>query len=461
MPPDTSPSLVVASNRGPLSFRFDDTGQPVPGATAGGLAGSLRDLLVGTGSTWVACAMTDADRAAAAAGLQREEGLRIVTVEPDADRYAMAYDVVSNATLWFVHHHLYDLARRPRFERRWHEAWDAYRELNRSIADEVVEHAVDGDTALVQDYHLSLVPAMVRAVRPDVAVVHFSHTPFADPGLLRVLPDGVGQELLQGLAASRACGFHTRRWADAFVACCVDQGVEPPATVVTPLAPDAAKLADRARSDACRSAAARLAALVGDRRLVVRVDRMELSKNLVRGFWALDELLEEHPEHRGAVVMLALAYASRQGLPEYLAYRSEVEQVAAVVNERWGTADWQPVLLDIADDPDRSFAALTMADVLLVNPIRDGLNLVAKEGPLVNDRDGVLVLSREAGAWDELHDAALGINPYDITETAAALHQALGMAPGERAERATSLRARVAAHTPRQWLDDQLAAVRR
>lgn len=458
MSPETRSSLVVASNRGPLSFRLDDGGRPVPAASAGGLAGSLRDLLVGSEATWVACAMSEADRAAAAGGLMREEGLRIVTVEPDAAQYAMAYDVVSNATLWFVHHHLYDLSRRPRFDRRWLEAWDAYRAFNRAVADQVVEAAADGATALVQDYHLALVPAMVRAARPDVAVVHFSHTPFADPGVLRVLPDAAGIELLRGMAGATVCGFHTERWADAFVACCADRGVDPPATLVTPLIPDRAKLAERASSDACRAAGARLTDAVGGRRLIVRVDRVELSKNLVRGFWALDELFASHPEHRGTVVMAALAYASRQGLPEYLAYRSEVEQVAALVNDRWGTADWQPVLLDIADDPDRSFAALTMADVLLVNPIRDGLNLVAKEGPLVNDRHGVLVLSREAGAWAELHDLALGVNPFDVTETAEALHRALTMTADERAAHADALRRRVDRHPPRRWLDDQLAA---
>lgn len=461
MAEDAPAALVVASNRGPLSFTFGDDGTPVPAGSAGGLAGSLRDLVLGSGAVWVACAMSEADRAASAAGLMREEGLRIVSVEPDADRYAMAYDVVSNATLWFVHHHLYDLPRRPRFDRRWRRAWDAYRALNRSVADQVAAHAADGAVALVQDYHLALVPAMVAEQRPDVAVVHFSHTPFADPGVLRVLPDHAGVELLQGMAAATACGFHTRRWADAFLACCADRGTGPSATFVSPLSTDPDRLAARASSDACRAAAARLGEVVGDRRVIVRVDRMELSKNLVRGFWALDELLEHHPEHRGSVVMLALAYASRQGLPEYLAYRAEAEQVAALVNQRWGTADWQPVVLDVADDADRSFAALTMADVLLVNPVRDGLNLVAKEGPLVNGRDGVLVLSREAGASAELDGPALGVNPFDVTETADALHRALTMDGAERAERAAELRRRITGRPPRRWLDDQLAAAGR
>jgi trehalose 6-phosphate synthase len=448
--------LVVASNRGPFSFRFDGT-ELVPAGTAGGLAGSLRDLLIGSEAHWVACAMSDADRAASAAGRMQAEGLTVVTVEPQRQEYAMAYDVVANATLWFVHHHLFDLARRPRFDRHWGEAWDAYRAFNQRFAELVADHAAPGGAVLVQDYHLALVPAMIGQRRPDVRIVHFSHTPFADPGVLRVLPDAARRELLTGMA-SAVCGFHTDRWSAAFAACCADAGLAAPRRFTAPLAPDPDRLVARVGSAACRAAAARLAEQVGDRQVIVRADRVELSKNLVRGFWALDALLDAHPEHRGRTVMLALAYASRQGLPEYLAYRSEVEQVAAAVNERWASGDWQPLVLDIADDPDRSLAALTMADVLLVNPVRDGLNLVAKEGPLVNRRDGQLVLSREAGAYEELHDVALGVNPFDVSETAAALHQALAMDRDERAARAAALRQRIAGRPARHWLDDQLAA---
>jgi len=433
-------------------------GVVVPTGSAGGMAGSLHDLVQGSGAIWVACAMSEGDRAAVAAGAMHEDGLHIVPVTPDPTDYAMAYDVVSNATLWFLHHHLYDLARRPRFDRRWHEAWAAYRAFNQAISDQVTRLAGDGAVVLVQDYHLSLVPAMVRADRPDLAVAHFSHTPFADPGVLRVLPDEAGAELLGGLAGATACGFHTERWAASFRACCVDRGIDPPATFASPLSPEPNRLASRASSAGCRAAAERIESLAAGRQVILRVDRVELSKNLARGFWAFDDLLDRHPEHRGAVVLLALAYPSREGLAEYLAYRAEVEQTAAMVNERWGTDQWMPVILDIADDAERSFAALTRADVLLVNPVRDGLNLVAKEGPLVNEHDAVLVLSHEAGAADELGGPALVVNPFDVVATSDALHQALTMTARERAERAVELRRRSLARPPRQWLDDQVSA---
>jgi len=458
-------ALVVVSNRGPLSFRLDDDGEPVAAGTGGGLAGTLHPLLTGTGSTWVAASMSDADRLAADRGLMAEDGLRIVMVAPDPEVYRMAYDVVSNATLWFCHHHLFDLPRRPRFDRHWSEAWDGYRTFNRLFADAVAAEAAATEVVLVQDYHLSLTGAMLAKSRPDLKTVHFSHTPFADPNVLRCLPSVAAGELLAGMAGFGACGFHASRWEEAFRAAYSDPELvsfagtgRPPTTFTAPLGPDVQAIVDEAGSTAVAEAATELDRVVGDRKLVVRVDRVELSKNILRGLWAFEELLEGRPEWRGRVVMLALAYPSREGLADYLSYRSEVEHLTERINDRWGTGDWTPVVLDVADDRSRSVAALTRYDVLLVNPVRDGLNLVAKEGPLVNKADGVLVLSREAGAWAELQSAAVGVNPFDVTATADALDLALSMDGAERRRRAEALRDVVLGRTAADWLADQLAA---
>jgi trehalose 6-phosphate synthase len=444
--------LLVVSNRGPLSFGLDEQGRPQAVGSAGGLAGTLHSIFEGSGVTWVACAMSEADRAAANAGLMAEKGLGLVMVDPDLDTYKMAYNVISNSALWFAHHHLFDAARRPRIDHRWLEAWDAYREVNRLFAEAVAASASDGAVVLVQDYHLTLVPAMLAKLRADLSTVHFSHTPFADPNILRMLPTAAAKELLEGMAGSNACGFHAHRWEAAFVACCRDAGVEPPATFISPLAPDVAKLHEQISNPNVERAAERLATQIGDCKAIVKIDRVEPSKNLLRGFLAFDELLRTRPDMRGRVVQVALSYASRQELPEYLAYGTEVELAARRVNE------WTPVILEIADDHDRSLAALTLYDVLLVNPLRDGLNLVAKEGPIVNRKDGVLALSTEAGAYDELAGASLGINPFDITETAAALETALDMSDVERAARSEELRRLVTKRRPKDWLDDQLAA---
>ncbi len=457
--------LVVVSNRGPLSFRLDARGRPEATGSAGGLAGTLHPLLAGSGVIWVSASMSQADRLASAEGLMAEDGLSIVPVHPDPDVYRMAYDVIANATLWFCHHHLFDLARRPRFDRHWQKAWSAYRTYNELFADSVATHAPNGATVLVQDYHLALCGTMLRQSRPDLRTVHFSHTPFADPNMLRVLPDAAAAELLEGMAGFGACGFHTARWEAAFRTCFDDAvlsgELEAPATFHAALGPDPEAMGVEAQSAACRAAGTELDRLIGDRKLIVRVDRVELSKNILRGCWAFEDLLESRPEWRDRVVLLALAYPSREGLADYLAYRAEVEHTVARINETWGTARWTPIVLDVADARERSVAALQRYDVLLVNPVRDGLNLVAKEGPLVNRTDGILVISREAGAWEELRSAAIGINPFDVSGTSDALYRALTMDGPQRARWASELRDLVLGHTAADWLADLLAAAQK
>jgi trehalose 6-phosphate synthase len=260
------------------------------------------------------------------------------------------------------------------------------------------------------------------------------------------------------MAAHLSCGFHSPRWAQAFEACCAEVLGHVPPTFVAPLGPDAENLARVVISEASRTWDEWLTGVLGDRQMVLRVDRVELSKNVLRGFLAFDELLAGHPELRERVTFVALVYASRQGLPEYLAYRTEVEHLAAQVNHRWATPGWTPVVLDVSDNYPRSVAALRRYDVLLVNPLRDGLNLVAKEGPIINANDGLLALSREAGAWAELSDTALEVNPFDVAGTAEVLATALTMPAPERAKRSAALRQAAGRRTPRDWLDDQLAA---
>ena len=456
--PSSSRPVVVVSNRGPVAFEATHDGQLVGRRGAGGLVSGIGPLVARTGATWLAAAISDGDRAAAASGLVEAEGFRVRLLALDEDTYRLAYDVVSNEVLWFAHHGLWDLAREPSFGVEWPAAWDAYRTVNRAFADAVAESAPEGAAVLVQDYHLCLVAAHLLERRPDLRCVHFSHTPFAPPVWFGALPDAAGQELLAGLAAHRACGFHTQRWADDFLASArMLAGLEP-RTFVSPLASDPDDIRAVAASPECAAALAALEDRVGDRAVIGRVDRVELSKNILRGFLAYDVLLEQHPEHRGRVVFVAGAYGSRAGVPGYASYRAAIDRAVAEVNERWGTADWQPIVLQVEDDHPRSIALLRRADVLLVNPIRDGLNLVASEGVLVSDRDAVLALSPEAGAWERLHPGALAVPPFDLVGTADALHRALTMPAAARAERAATLRALVEERTPADWLADQLTA---
>lgn len=462
--------LVVASNRGPFTLETAPDGSVEARAAAGGLAPSLAGALAepgtvpDTGALWVAAALTEADRSEAAAGPKAvatgQEGLSLSTVSLAPEIYQAAYDVIANGTLWFLFHGLFDRARRPRIDRVWREAWDGFRAYNEAFAEAVAAQAAPGATVVVNDYHLVLVGNRLAELRPDLETAYFSHTPFCLPGDLAMLPDDAADELLESMAAFGACGFHTARWEDEFRRCCSAAGLEAPHTFVAPLGADAARLDEVVASQPCRERLAALEERLDGRKLLLRSDRVELSKNLIRGFLAFDELLAAAPEWRGGVVFVARVYSSRESLSEYLAYRTEVEHVAERVNERWGTAGHAPVVLDVDDDFPATVAALTRSDVLLVNPIRDGLNLVAKEGPAVNSHDGVLVLSREAGAYEELADAAIGLNPFDISGTAAALATGLEMPAAERKARATQLRHLVRSRTPADWLREVRAAAR-
>jgi len=454
-----SSPLVMVSNRGPLTFSRDDDGELTAVRGAGGLVSSLGPIMREMGATWIAAAMTDGDREAAAEGVVDSEGFRVHTLAVDPQAYRMAYDVVSNATLWFLHHGLFDLSRRPRLDRRWAEAWAAYRDVNHAFARAVIDQAEEGATVLVQDYHLALVGTWLAQERPDLRAVHFTHTPFCNPDLLRVLPSAVAEELLGGMCSHAACGFHARRWADNFSACCSEVLGYEPTTFVSPIASDYAGMEEIAASDECAQEMSRLDDMLAGRQMILRVDRIELSKNLLRGFLAFDDLLTTRPEWRGRVVFVALVYPSRESLPEYLAYRQEVEVLARLLNDKWATPGWDPIVLDTSDNYARSVAALVRYDVLLVNPVRDGLNLVAKEGAVLNRNDGVLALSREAGAWDELGGTALEVNPYDVAGTSDVLSTALTMGAGERSAHAAALRKAAEARAPSDWLDDQLAVV--
>ncbi|HEY3142410.1 MAG TPA: trehalose-6-phosphate synthase [Acidimicrobiales bacterium] len=451
-------AIVIVSNRGPLSFTTDDRGDLVARRGAGGLVSGLAPLMTGAEATWIASAISDGDRLAAGRGTMEAEGLRARLLAIDPETYRQAYDLVSNETLWFIHHGLYDLPRAPAFNGDFRDAWLAYRRLNERFAGAVAEDAPHGAVVLVQDYHLALMGHHLATDRPDLATVHFTHTPFAPPDWLGVLPDQVASEYLSGMAAFNACGFHTQRWADEFLANCRPRLVSPPRTFVSPLPADIDDARQTAASPACAAALAEIEQQVGDRRVIGRSDRIELSKNLVRGFLAYDDLLSRYPEWREQVVFVASVYPSRQGVADYVRYQDEVEDAVARINERWANPSWQPVILYTSDDYPRSVALLRRADVLLVNPIRDGLNLVAKEGALVNERDAVLCLSPEAGVWAELGAHALELQPFDVAGTADTLDRALRMPADDRRARATALREVVESRRPADWLADQMAA---
>ncbi|MFD9301644.1 trehalose-6-phosphate synthase [Streptomyces sp. NPDC060048] len=446
--------VLVAANRGPLSYALDADGALSARRGGGGLVSGLSAALAEQpGALWICAALSDADREAVRRGVA-EPGVRMLAVDPAV--YDDAYNGIANSVLWFLHHHLYDIPREPVFDAEFRRRWASYVTYNGAFAEALAEEAAQGACVLVQDYHLALVPGMLRDLRPDLRIGHFTHTPWASPDFLGMLPDDIRGQLLWGMLGADQVGFHTEQWAREFTA-----SAEPGAPVaVFPLGVDGDELRMLAHRPEVDAKLEVLREQTRGLRTIVRVDRTELSKNILRGLLAYRELLTVHPEWRGRVVHLASAYPSRQDLEAYRSYTRSVEELAASVNEEFGTPDWQPVVVSVEDDFARSLAVYRMADVALVNPVRDGMNLVAKEIPVVSDAGCVLVLSTGAGAYGELREDALTVNPFDVTQTAQALHTALSMPSAERADRTKRLAAAATALPPAQWLRAQLDALR-
>jgi trehalose 6-phosphate synthase len=474
-----SGTVLIASNRGPVSFTMSEDGALSMRRGGGGLVSGLSEVTKDVPDLlWVCAALSDGDRSAvrmSPEGRIDRAGydtgpLRMLDIPPAV--FHRAYNAVANSTLWFVNHLLYNTPTAPHFDARFQREWESYRDYNGMFALALAEEAAHGARVVVQDYHLTLTPAMLRLERPDLRIAHFSHTPWAPPEYFSLLPDDVAAEVLCGILGADHAGFLTARWAAAFMDCCetfLDARVDRANRTVAhedrvtrigvhSLGVNGEALWARAAEPDVESHMAAIRQQVGDRKLIVRIDRTELSKNIVRGLTAYREFLAAHPEWHGKVVHLAFAYPSRHDLPEYREYTAAVQRCAKELEDAFATDDWDPLILNVDDDYPRSLAAFRLADVLLVNPIRDGMNLVAKEGPVLS-QGCALVLSREAGAAAELGADSLLVNPYDVSGTAAALHEALMMPQDERVKRCARLRDAAVALPPRRWFADQLAAL--
>ncbi|MFE5142072.1 trehalose-6-phosphate synthase [Streptomyces fagopyri] len=456
--------ILVASNRGPVSYEVLEDGSLQARRGGGGLVSGLSAIGPDAGALWVCSALGEGDREAVRRGVG-EDGVRMLDI--DAAVHADAYNGIANSVLWFVHHMLYQTPLEPVFDQEFRRRWASYEAYNRAFARALADEAAEGAVVVVQDYHLTLVPGMLRELRPDLRIGHFSHTPWAPVDYFRMLPDDIAGQVLRGMLGADRLGFLTHRWADAFTACCeaLVGGLGTTRVGVHGLGADADFLRGRSHEADVTERMAALREQIGEgpdgraRRAIVRVDRTELSKNIVRGLLAYRQLLEDRPEWRERVVHVAFAYPSRQDLAVYRDYTAAVRTLADEINSEYGTPGWTPVVLHVKDDFARSLAAYRLADVALVNPIRDGMNLVAKEVPVVSDEGCVLVLSREAGAYEELGEDAVAVNPYDVVGTARALHEALSLPAGERAERTKRLAAAATALPPAQWFLEQLRAL--
>ena len=476
-------ALIVAANRGPVTFEMVEDGHLAQQRGEGGLVTALTGLCRQSEVTWVACARTEADVTWRSGTVTVAEGceIKVRFLAPEPAAYEGYYSVIANPLLWFLQHSMWDMPRSPVIDRADWQAWDkGYVVVNRLFAEaiaELVRAAPRPALVMLQDYHLYLVARYLRDMLPArkrPKVLHFVHIPWPGADYWRILPPAMRRPILDGLCAVDLLGFQTRDDGLDFIRTC--ESLLPRARVNFkhkrvwyrnhstyvrdfPISIDVGALRRLAQLQEVAKYRAEIRDLVGDRQMILRIDRTEPSKNIVRGFIAFDELLESHPEYHERVTFLALLVPSRIEVEEYRDYLDDLMVAAGRVNAKFGTSDWEPIRVLVGENYPRAVAALQLYDVLLVNAIADGMNLVAKEGPIVNRRDGVLVLSERTGARQQLEVGALIISPCDVRMTADVLHLALAMAPEERRERAERLRSSIEREDINAWLRWQLEAL--
>ncbi|MGC2373818.1 MAG: trehalose-6-phosphate synthase [Solirubrobacteraceae bacterium] len=479
-PPAQRSPLVLVSNRGPVTFGPDGEVQ----RGTGGLVTALSGLASHRDAVWIASAMNEHDAQVSHEHKARPFPVRspaggeyqVRLVVSNAEAYDRFYNVFANPMLWFIQHYLWDLSNAPDIRREEIEAFEfGYNAVNEDLARAVVEEIEHErePVVMVHDYHLYTLPGLVRRARPDVFLHHFIHIPWTQSDSWRVLPSRIRQEIFAGLLANDIIGFHTRSYRRNFLQCCrdlMDLEVDFERGVVgwegREVWVRAYPLPIDHKAALATAGGTRVAEfeqeLLRRRRdfLILRVDRADLSKNVLRGFSAFDLFLDQHPEFRERVTFMAQLMPSRTDVPEYAEYLERIEALVAVVNHRHGTPDWMPIQLKLRDDLEEAMAAYKHYDVLLVNAMFDGMNLVAKEGPIVNERAGVSILSENTGAHEELGEYALSVNPFDIQELADSIHAALDMPSSERARRSRGLVEIVTSRDPGDWIDEQLADIK-
>ncbi|WP_026370540.1 alpha,alpha-trehalose-phosphate synthase (UDP-forming) [Kallotenue papyrolyticum] len=475
-------TLILASNRGPVEFRRNEFGQIEGSRGSGGLVTAISAVSRLVAPVWIAAAMTEADREQAATADDRliewrneDARFNLRFVVPDAEDYRRYYNEIANPLLWFLQHYMWDAPRTPNITEDVWAAWAAYERVNAAFADAIfqeIERADHRALVLLQDYHLYLVGSLLRQrVQPATLLSLFVHIPWPGPDYWALLPQQMRDAILRSCCALDVIGFQTNRYRRAFLNTCL--AYLPEAQIgysentvtldghtvhlnVYPISIDVPGLLHMAEtSPTVRDHRYRLRGHLGDQ-TIVRIDRVEPSKNIVRGFQAFELMLEKYPEHRGRVKFLSFLVPSRLSVEEYGRYLEEIMIRVGWINTRYGTGEWQPIELFVGDDYERGIAAMQLYDVLLVNPIIDGMNLVVKEGATVNATGGVIVLSEGAGAAEQLAEGVLMVSPSDIVGTAEALHQALTMPLTERYRRAALLKRLVAEDDIAMWLYHQL-----
>ncbi len=458
---------IIVSNRGPIEYYKTPEGEYKTRHGSGWLITVLLSSIQRRRMVWIALAMTNADRL----GMQGDQtlppplsdvALRLLDIPEEI--YKRYYYNISNHLLWFAQHALLDPAVNTTFTQQTREDWEkGYCAVNDTIADATIRELDSRGTktpVIFQDYQLYLAPGKVRLKHPDALLGHVIYIPWPDARYLAMLPDYIIQSIYRSMAMNDFIGFQTLHDAQNFLvgATYFLEGADVqwdntsstrpgmlfwhgrrvqiclyPAT----LSPEYLHPAiDPKDAEAAMKDLYAKNAIINDRKLILRVDRVEPTKNIIRGFEAYEQLLKTHPEMHRHVTFVALLIPSREGIPEYYSYEQGVRSIIERINALYGQEDWQPIIVFFGNDRSRALASFQHYDVLLVNPIVDGMNLVVKEGAMLNKRSGAIILSRTAGAHDTLGEHVLSLAPLDLEATTSALYRALTMSQEEREYRA-------------------------
>lgn len=472
--------IIVATNRGPVVFKKDEQGKIELIRGAGGIVGSMVPFLQKTHGKWVSSAIGECDH------YMNTKYNSKVPIPLDDPEYYVEYikteeniyngfnGKFANPLLWFIHHSMWNSPYTPCADDDLHQAYDSYQYVNSRFADAIgqdISQSEKTPIVMLQDYHIYLTPKMIREQHPDVLMSQFVHVPFPSPEIFQQLPNHIQIEILGSILTNDVLGFHIRRYMNNFLQ--TVKLILPDASVddvrgdieykghlchvrTYPISVDIKTLQNQAQDPKVLAKEAEVNEMIGDCKLIYRTDRADLSKNIIRGFQAYDMFLEKYPEWIGKVKFVATLMPSRQDIKIYREYTDNIRDIVKKINQKYATPDWEPIKYICKGDYNMVVALFKRYDVLMVNPILDGMNIVAKEGSIINENNGVLILSNGAGCYEELKDGAICVNPYDLRQTAESINMALLTDEQTKSQMIKEARAAIERNDLNKWVSDQL-----
>jgi trehalose 6-phosphate synthase len=477
-------NIIIASNRGPIENIENQQGNIVQQKGSGGLITGLSGAVKHNDITWISCAQTPHDVTFSegyASLTNNDEDIYIKFIPIEQQTYDDYYNVIANPLIWFLQHSMWNVPSDPVIDHTTWRAWnEGYLKVNRVFADEITKQVnkLDGKTlVMLQDYQLYMTAKYIHDYsfqENKPTLLHFIHIPWPGPEYWHILPPTMRRGILESLCGVDLLGFQTEDDGLNFLRTVANNLPEAHvsyehmriwydnhATYIHhfPISIDVESLTAMVRKKAVFDHKQNLKEVIADKKLILRVDRIDPSKNIIRGFQAYQELLTLYPDYQEKVIFLAILVPSRRGIEEYQDYLDKIMAISGQINADFGNKNWEPVRILVGEDYERALAAMQLYDVLLINAIADGMNLVAKEGPMINTRNGVLILSERAGASLQLAPGSTIISPCDIFATAEAMHQGLIMDPEEKENRAKTLKWIIKQYDIHKWFSSQIQAV--